>query len=599
MRNQSEINDSAVKNREMKFNSGLSFLKLKMRILSVLVLAFVFSLSLRAQDFKRQYRQAKDLFAAGNYSAALDAFSPLTVYDKNNPFPEYANFYYALSAQRLGFVTLAKQSFLETKKLYPQWDQLDEVNYWLVRIYLDQREYFHAWQLAREIKNPSFRTELDALKRTALSKVDDTETLKMLWEENPQDVEIAFALAKAIGRQSPMVDAVLLDSLATLYRWDKSDFIRTGVNAPVFKDKYRIALLMPFRTSTLDAGPGKKKSQYALDLYEGMKLAADSLSLEGISVDLLAYDTDHDLEVVKKLVKEEELKSADLLIGPLFPEEAAPVHEFSQTNKINLVINPLSFNIDLLAKNPYAFLFQPSYATVGEKSAEMLAKQVPNKNCMVFFGENTKDSVMAASFRRAAAKSGLRIVHMERVSGETSGTILTTLATATRYDEWKNPKQFKLKLDSLGSIFVASDDPLIYTKVINSVETRGDSIMVVGQENWLEDNSVDLSKFEKIKVAFAAPNFSSVSDKPYRSFRKRFLQSHGVLPSSYAQKGFEFMMLVGHLLNKYGVYFQSGIAVERMPGVLGAGYQMRPTRDNGIVPFVSFKGGRLEAISQP
>lgn len=552
-----------------------------------------------AQDFKKQYRQAKDLFNAGNYSAAMDAFQPLMIYDKNNPYPEYSSFYYALSAQRLGFTTLAKQSFLQTKKIYPKWDQLDELNYWLVKIYLEQREYFHGWQLAKEIKNPTFRLEIDVLKREALLRVDDVETLKMLREENPQDVEVAFALAKSIGKQVPMTDVNLLDSVAQQFGWNKTDFIRSTAGSSVFKEKYRIALVLPFRTSSLDPSPGKKKSQFALEMYQGMKLAADSLKLEGVNLDLLAYDTDHDPDEIKKLVKEEELKNADLIVGPLFQEDAVLIHEFSKANKINLFVNPLSSNIDMIGKNPYSFLFQPSHSTIGEKSAELLAAKVNNKNCIVFFGESAKDSAMAASFRQTAKKVGLKIVKSEQVNSETSADILAILTTATKYDEWKNPKQFKLKLDSIGSIFVASDDPLIYTKVINSVETRGDSILVVGHENWLDDNSVDLSKFEKIKVAFAAPNFSAIESKPYQVFRRKFLQRHGVLPGSYAQKGFEFMMVIGHSLKQYGVYFQEGLSKERMPGILTSGYQMGSMHDNNIVPFVSFKGGRLEPVSKP
>lgn len=564
-----------------------------------IALSFLEQGNLFAQDYKKQYRQAKDLFAAGNYSAAMDAFQPLMIYDKNNPYPEYSSFYYALSAQRLGFTTLAKQSFLQTKKIYPKWDQLDELNYWLVKIYLEQREYFHAWQLAKEIKNPTFRLEIDPLKREALLHVEDVETLKMLREENPEDAEVAFALAKAIGKQVPMADGNVLDSVAQQFGWNKSDFVRSSAGTPVFKERYRIALVLPFRTSSLDPSPGKKKSQFALDMYQGMKLAADSLRMEGINLDLLAYDTDHDPEEIKKLVKEEELKNADLIVGPLFQEDAPAVHEFSKTNKVNLFTNPLSSNIDMIGKNPYSFLFQPSHSTIGEKSAELLASKVTNKNCIVFFGESAKDSAMAASFRLTAKKVGLKIVKAEQVNSETSADILSILTTATQYDEWKNPKQFKLKLDSIGSVFVASDDPLIYTKVINSVETRGDSILVVGHENWLDDNSVDLSKFEKIKVTFASPNFSAIESKPYLVFRKKFLQRHGVFPGSYAQKGFEFMMVIGHSLKQFGVYFQEGLTKEKIQGILTSGYRIGPKHDNSVVPFVSFKGGRLELINEP
>jgi tetratricopeptide (TPR) repeat protein len=561
---------------------------------------FLFSISkAAAQDFKREYRKAKELFNDGNYSLAMDAFKPLMVYDRNNPYPEYACFYYALSAHRLGVSIIAKEMFAQAKKIYSTWDQLDEVNYWLVKIYLEQGEYFHAWQLAKEIKDPTLTSDIEALKGGSLLKVDDAETLKMLLEENPHDELISFALAKEIGKESPRLDTDLLDSLCNEFKWKREDFVGNEQLTAIFKDRYRIVLMLPFRASTLDSGPRKKKSQPVIDLYQGMKLATDSLAGEGILLDLLAYDTDHDSDTIRKLLKEPELKNADIIVGPIFPEDAKPVLEFSKLNKLNVVINPLSYNSDLVAENPFGLLFQPSYSTLGQKSAEMLASKLFNKNCFVFYGDSPKDSVIAFSFRKTAAKLGLKIVYTEEVRSETSVDILATLATPTEVDEWKNPTQFKLKLDSIGSIFVASDDPLIYTKVINSVETRGDSVLVVGNENWLEDNSVDLSKFEKINVALAAPNFAPVAGQPYIHFRKKYLQAHGALPSSYAQKGYEFIMILGHALKRFGVYFQDGLMKTKVPGVLTFGYQMMPTHDNGLVPFVSFKEGRLEAINKP
>lgn len=551
-----------------------------------------------SQDFKKQFKRAKELFTDENYSAAMEAFRPLTIYDKANPYPEYASFYYSLSAQKLGFNTIAKEMLLQTKSIYPEWDQLDEVNYWLYKIYLDQREYFHALKLSKEIKNSSLTKDIDALKRIALLKIDDVEILKMLQEENPSDYEVIRALAYGLGKSSVPADTALLDSIARQLSWNKKDFI-TIEDPPVFKDVYRVALLLPFRANSLDPSPTKKRSQFVLDLYEGMKQAADSLIGEGVRLELLAYDTDHDAETIKNLMNEEELKSADLIVGPLFAEDSKAVQEFSQANKINLVVNPLSYNIDLVGQNPFAFLFQPCHKTIGEKSAEILASKVSNKNCFVFYGESPKDSVMAFSFIKTAIGLGVKISYVEEVRAETSGKILETLATATEYDEWKNPTQFKLKLDSIGSVFVASDDALIYTKVINSVETRGDSVLVVGQENWLEDNSVELGKFEKIRIAFAAPNFTSIHGKPFLEFRRKYLQRHGILPGAYAQKGFEFMMVMGRALKKYGVHFQHGLEQDGVQGALTSGYQMQPTRDNARVPFIAFFRGKLEALNRP
>jgi hypothetical protein len=568
-----------------------------MRIL-LFFLLFISGNHLLSQDFKKKFKKAKELFKDGNYSASMDAFSPLSVYDKNNPYAEYALFYSALSAQRLGFSIVAKSQFVQLKKLHPQWSQINEVNYWLTKLYFDQSEYFQALLVAKEIQDSTFKPSLDSLKKYHLSQIDDVETLKMLVEENPMETAAARALATAIGNQGfTHPDLPLLDSILLKYNWPREEFITAQASRSVMKDRYRVALLLPFRIATLEPSPEKKRNQLILDLYQGIRLASDSLEKAGIHLDLLAYDTDRAVENTKNILSKEELKTVDLIIGPFFADETKMVQEFSLANQINLIANPVSNNSDFLGDNPFALLYQPSHETIGRKSAEMVASKVYNKNCIVYFSDSPKDSVMAFNFIKRALELDVKVVYAEEVRKETSAGILQTLATPTEYDEWKNPLEFTLKKDSIGSIFVASDDPLIYTKVINSVETRGDSILVVGEETWLEDNSIDYAKFERTRVAFASPNFCPVDKAPYLTFRKIYLKKHGVLPPENATKGYELLMTLGRAMNKYGVYFQDGLLLDGpLPGELTAGFWLQPTRDNGFVPFVSFAGGELKEV---
>jgi len=561
-------------------------------ILSLFILS---SFSTQAQDFKRQYRQAKDLFEKAQYSEAMEAFKPLTVYDDENPFPEYASFYYALSAQRLGYASVAKDMFLQMKKLYPDWSQMNEVNYWLCKIYFDLGEYFQGLLIASLITDESFQNGLTDFKRVYLARIDDPETLKMVLEDYPQDREAARALVRLLGSQ-PMhlQETGLMDSLILKFSLPREELVTNEIPKPIFKEHYRVGLVMPFLATTLDPSPAKKRNQFVLDLYEGMKLAADSLSKIGIKLELLAYDNERNLEVTKKIVAKEELKTVDLLVGPLFQEESMPVQDFSLTNQINLVVNPISNNSELAGKSPFTFLFQPSHETIGIRSAEWIAKHVNRNACMVYFGETDKDSVMAFSFIKRALELGVKVVYAGEVRKETSGSILSTLASATEFDEWKNPLQFKLKKDSIGSIFVASDNELIYSKVINSVETRGDSIVIVGQESWLLDTSIDFSKFERTQVNLAAPNYRQMTSPAYLDFRRKYILKHGTLPAEYSTVGFEFIMIIGKIFSQHGANFMQtmpdGTAI---PGALTAGFLKQSSHDNGRVPFIAFRGGLL------
>src|SRR5688572_17970910 len=109
-----------------------------------LLLAIVLlPLSVCAQgSFSQQYRNAKDFFQQGKYNLAMESFKKLMPYDSKNQYSEYASFYYALSAYHQNYKAVAKDALLQIKTTYPQWDKLDEVNFWLGKIHMENGDYF-------------------------------------------------------------------------------------------------------------------------------------------------------------------------------------------------------------------------------------------------------------------------------------------------------------------------------------------------------------------------------------------------------------------------------------------------------------------------
>lgn len=569
----------------------------------------LFSFASSAQDFKRQYKNARDFFQEGKYNLAMEAFKPLMVYDKNNPYTEYASFFYAMSALRQNYSAVARDMLLQIKRLYPAWDQMNEVNYWLARIYFDKGEYFQGMRLLAEVKQEDFleQQEVARIKRHYLMRITDPEVLRMMWEEYPDDVEVAKPLARSIALQpNPLQDQALLDSVINRFSLPWDNYIGLNGPKPVFRDTYTVSVLFPFLAATLDATPNRKPNQLILDLYEGMRMAADTLFRQGINIRLLAYDTERSPAepergqlAIRKLLETEELKNTDLIVGPIFREELKPVQEFSEKNWINM-INPVSNNSEFIGRNPYGLLFQPSLETLGSRSADLLASRARNKNCMILYGDTPRDSVLATNFYNRAREQGLNVVWSEKFRRETAERILSILAKPTEYDEFKNPIQFSMKLDSIGSIFVASDNPLVYTKVISSVEARGDSILIVGSESWLDNPSVDLAKYEKLHIMFAAPNYTSFTDPAFLNFRKAYIRSHGAFPPeymNYTKVGFEFMMIIGRALKAHGVYFQDGLqAAGPLSGYLTRKFHFSPMRDNMGFPFIFFHRGDLVPV---
>jgi hypothetical protein len=565
--------------------------------------------TLSAQDFKKLYKHARDFYNEGQYNLAMEAFKPLMVYDKNNPYPEYASFFYALSALNQNYSTVARDMLLQVKRLYPDWDQMNEVNYWLSKIYFDRGEYFQGMYILKEVKQEDYieQQEIRKVKRYYLTRIKDPEILRMMWEDYPDDEEVGKCLARAIAFQPlPAQDLELFNQVVTRFNLPRENYEGLSGPKPTFRETYTVSVLFPFLAATLEPTPNKKANQLILDLYEGMKMGADTLFRQGTNIRLLAYDTERNpsdpersKEVINRLLSTEELKNTDLIVGPIFREELKPVQEFSEARWINM-INPVSNNSEYIGANPFAMLFQPSLESLGARSAELLATRSKNKRCMIFYGDTPKDSIMAANFHRRATESGIQVVWSEKFRKETAERILTILAKPSEYDEKRNPIEFTLKKDSIGSVYVASDNPLIYTKVISSVEARGDSVLIVGAESWLDNTSVDLSKYEKLHIMFAAPNFTSYTAPVFLNFRRAYIRSHGSYPPeymNYTKIGFEFMITVGRAMKTHGVFFQDGLYRQgAVPGYLTRSFQFSANRDNVGFPFVYFRNGDLTPV---
>lgn len=564
-----------------------------------LVFLIFFSLAAWGQvDYAKQYQNGKDLFRQGKYSLAMETFKPLIAYDERNQYSPYASFYYALSAYRQGYLAVAKDMFLQIKSVHAKWDKLDEVNLWLAKIYLQDGDYFQGIKTLNAIQNKSIQTEGKAVKAQHLAGITDVETMKMIHEEFPRDEVVAGSLARSLAKDlSDEENKALLESLIGQFKLERADFIPEAPKT-FHKDRYAVSVLFPFMLETLDAKPGKKRNQIVLDFYEGIRLAVDSLNQKGPQISLRAYDTDDGIENLKRLLQTEELKNSDLVIGPLYPEENKVVQEFSLANQVN-VINPFSNNTDLIGSNPYAYLFQPSAETIGRKSAEFVAARARKKVCMVFYGTSKKDSVLAANFTEKANELGLTIVSSERIFKDEASNIITILATPTEFDEFKYPSEFTLKKDSIGTIFVGTDDPLIYTKVISAVETRADSILVIGSENWIDQTAVAFEKYQGLGVTFSAPNFVAPDNPRRRVFINKYLRKYGRVPSNLSILGYEMMLVFGNQLKTNGVYFQDGLNnTEVLPGYMFQGFRYQYSRDNQLVPFTKFRDGVLTLIEK-
>lgn len=554
------------------------------------------------EDYSKKYTGAKLLFSQGNYKLAMEAFKPLIQENENNKYAAYASFYYAISAYKQGYLPMAKNMLLQIKQLYPNWSKIDEVNLWLGVVYFELEEYNSALNALNEIKKGKKDQYTQNLKAFYLSKVENTEVLKSVFDNYPEEEVLGKILAQRIAAQ-PLTDRdqQLLEKLINKFDLDTEQLNVSMVTETVYKDTYKVAVVLPFIMSKLEPNEKPKVNQFVIDLYEGIKLAVDTLQKSGIDIQLLAYDTQRDSAITAAILEKPELKGVDVIIGPLSRKPTMLVTDFGYQNKIN-VINPFFASSEIIGNNPFSFLYRPSSEVVGQRAAEYVSKIAKNKNGIIFYsGDSKQDSVLAFSYKKAIEEEGFNIIINKKINKDSTRAILDLLLISNRKIKEASTEEardkFKIAPDSVGHIFVASDNDLISSKVISAVETRGDSITVVGSANWMELPAINYDTYDRLETILYAPALINKETEQFSAFRDKYISIHKKAPSNMVTDGFELMMFLGKSLKKHGKYFQLGWnKAGYMPGYLAYGYNYKQANTNLLVPIISFEGEEMEVI---
>jgi len=555
-------------------------------------------------DYQKAYLNGRDLYNLGKYNLAMEAFKPLT--GTPNPFAEYASFFYALSAYNNGNKELSKSMFMQIARKYQDWNKMDEINLWLEKINFENRDYFQGMHYFNQIISKDARKNGNNMKDHYFKQETDTTILENLLKEFPEEREIATALAFQISNQPlSQIDFGRLTQLVEKYDLDPEKYKLFQTNKVIKKDEYNIGVLLPFMFDELQPQRGRWSNQFILDLYEGMRYGKEELESMGIKVNLYAFDTKRDSTTTAKLAASGQLNNMDVLVGPLYTGPSKVIWDYSFEHSINM-INPLSNNSEVTGANPFSFLYQPASQTLAESAAAYVHGKFENKNAAIFFGDSQQDSVMASEYRHLIEADSFKVVIYKRIPRSETRQIFETLMATYEVDDSLDvdPESNKLELlvikpDSIGHIFTASNDGLFGSTMISTIESRGDTIPLIGTEEWLNLRSIDYNVVSKLGVSFLAPNYFELPNEHFEKFRKNYLDKNYELPTRNIQYGYNLALFLGINMKAYGKYFQAGARKgDLQPGYLRTGFRIGQWNDDAWIPVIQVKDGGLIWINK-
>jgi hypothetical protein len=580
---------------------------------------------------KKEYLHGWEMYKIGRYEMAMEILKPLTLPINKSPFTPYAGYYYSLAAINEGYNYLAEEMLKYILVEYPGWEHSNYVRFWLVNIYMNEREYLNGVSIAAQIDESPIQGLADELIKKNLYEIDTLDKLISIYQEFPDYEALGEVVADRIVMEPIMSqDRILLNSIVRRFDFDRDKYDIIDEISSEKKSSYDIAILFPFMLADIVPNQAAQGNEFILDMYEGMKIAQRDLNRKGIKLNIYAFDTKMDSTITRNLVRSGQLNGIDLIIGPLYPDPVKIISDFSFKNRINM-FNPLSTNSNLISNNPFCFLMRPSAERQAMEAGRYIASFLKNPNGLVFYEDSDRDSVMAFTFREVIEKDSFNIIQMKKITSPDSVNVYNYLTHKVKFTDLgytpedsihlikkyklegfmedlkrkgfgtingRVPEVLMISPDSISYIFVASSNELIGANTISGVETRGDNIWIIGNENWLGFKSLSLEQLEMLNVLLIAPGFIDRENYRLNNLNEKIIESVNKVPNRYHYTGYELLHFVGEMLRSYGVYFQTGLSkIGKYPGVIFEGFDYSKGNDNAVVPLILFKNSEFRIVN--
>ena len=344
---------------------------------------------------------------------------------------------------------------------------------------------------------------------------------------------------------------------------------------------YNIALLLPFYLGENDLikrfeKVSKKeiifhRSRVALDFYEGVLLAVDSLNQLGMNARMFVYDTNSDADDIEEILEEPELKLMDLIIG-FSPEHMLQITEFGKENNIH-VVSPISSQNRVLLGKPNVSKVISSSTVHLRKIAQHVARRYEGSNIVIFHNRHIRELDRSTTFLEDLKKT--RAAYRDTLGLESLNAKPDSIYVVP-VDVFARNKHLIIKLalnDSVKNvIIIPSEDQPFVTVIMTELFKNSDKydIKVFGMHKWKNYDNIDIDYYHKLDLHIPYPTSNKRDTALVGNYKNSFRMKYQTTPSKYATLGFDVAYYYFKLLFTYGAGFIEQIENVKHQGILNA-----------------------------
>ena len=347
----------------------------------------------------------------------------------------------------------------------------------------------------------------------------------------------------------------------------------------------QIALVLPFQLDKIAddslAVEDIKRSSLALDFYQGFQLGLNDLAQSGSNFTLNILDSRDNASQNTLLTKSEEIKSASLIVGPVYPTEIKTFGN-NLTDKTILQVNPLAATMASEFNLPNLVSLTPSIRTHMRGTAIQIAKSYQPGDIILLYNTADQDHKHFVNGMQAEIKkhnSNANIVNVSSLSElnehlVVSGTNILVTGTTNKFQ---------------------------ITGLINNMDAKvaeaSYTFKIFGHPLWAKFDFSENLNFANYNPTISTESILKKRSTAVRSFDELYKSSYGINPSDHSYKGYDAARYFGKLIEKHGRNYADHVVDEQFEGIFSA-YKFSKNNAYGYVneavSFLEFKNGSFQ-----
>lgn len=529
-----------------------------------------------AQNAPEGYQKAISFLDSSDYQSAITLLQEFTNESKYGNLANFASFHQAEAFLKLNqpeqAINALKQVALK------DWQKSDESKYLLGLAYFQNQQNLEALRIFKWIKKPEILRLAESASFEFLKKTSVSFLLGNLQEFKGNE-GYRVALKSQLESQS----ILSATEKAAFYELEGK---RQETTQNTIKDEVLdIVVILPFTNPNTTSISALMSSDFVFELYQGLQYGVNKLKESGKKINLLTFDSKRDLNQLQSLLKDPAIADADVIIGPIYPEESDLVSAFAEKEKIPFV-HPLSNIGDRYAETQYSYLFRPAVNSLASGILKAVKKEDWGKKVAIGYSSSTRDEKLALLLQEELVKAGFLVSKSEKIDSKNVASFLKGIGISSG----NNP--------TVDQVILLTDDPSIAQPTFALMESISTSVPLLVMDSWLGFNFANYEMLESPNFYFIGNNTPRFGTKEMNEFREEFFNENLTYPSLNSIQGYDLVnWLKSNISATMAMDLRRSLDVNSFQnGNLTWGYNFRNSNNNQYVPVFRLESGELKPI---